>query len=96
MADPLSFRFMDDSKSSAPGREGPVFFKTWVENRPGSGALEPLGMWGHEGDSNVFTDVVHSAKALIQWVSLKRAIFELVLPFKEFVVSAPSNFHCRF
>jgi hypothetical protein len=35
MADPLSFRFMDDSKSSAPGREGPVFFKTWVENPPG-------------------------------------------------------------
>jgi hypothetical protein len=55
-----------------------------------------LRVQGHEGDSNVFTDVVHSAKALTQWVSLKRAIFELVLPFKEFVVSAPSNFHCRF
>ncbi|RFC43640.1 MAG: hypothetical protein DVB28_001403, partial [Verrucomicrobia bacterium] len=58
--------------------------------------LRTVRVQGHEGDSNVFTDVVHGAKALTQWVSLKRAIFELVLPFKDLVVSAPSTFHCRF
>ncbi len=45
------------------------------------GLPQSLSTWVFGGDSHVFAGIGDSAQGLTQWVSLKRGLFEVHLPF---------------